>query len=179
MSCRPLAVENPALREERDAGADTSNIGAAVVPLLEPRQERCVLCNRIIASQPDAGIIMMSAFLISLSAPSGVSPKAQTDFTPRPSIEAVRTLNSRFYGLSMQPVPYNTSSMKYFDGSNCCRRIAPLENDDDDVQEIVTASAGSTRAARSCHSFFSHAHSPSCSTRSVATDQPMHRPNPR
>jgi hypothetical protein len=42
-----------------------------------------------IASQPDAGTIIISAFLMLLSAPSGVSSKAQTDFTLRPSIEAV------------------------------------------------------------------------------------------
>jgi hypothetical protein len=48
------------------------------------------------ASQPDAGTMMMSAFFITLSAQSGVSPKAQTDFTLRPSTEAVRTLNRGF-----------------------------------------------------------------------------------
>src|SRR6185312_16704964 len=51
-----------------------------------------------IASQPDAGTIMISAFLMSLSAPSGVSPQAQMDFTLRPSMEAVRTLNRGFTG---------------------------------------------------------------------------------
>ena len=94
-SC-PLAVEHPAFSKECDAGTDARDIGAPVVPLLEPRQQRRVLGNQIDGVPARRGNDDDVGFFITLSAQSGVSPKAQTDFTLRPSTEAVRTLNRGF-----------------------------------------------------------------------------------
>ena len=68
--------------------------------------------------------MMMSACLISLSAHSGVRPSEHRLVTPRPSIEATRTLKRGLQSLTMKPVPQQAGGVKDFDRRDRRRCIA-------------------------------------------------------
>lgn len=162
-SC-PLAVEHPAFSKECDAGTDARDIGAPVVPLLEPRQQRRVLGNQIDGvparrgNDDDVGFFYYAQRTVRREPQSAnrLHASAVDRSCPHPEL--------RLCGFSMQPIPNHSRRVKDFDGSDRRRSIASFKNDNDYVQKSVAISAGPVRAAWSCRLPSSHVRWPSCST---------------
>ena len=129
---------------------DARDIGAPVVPLLEPRQQRRVLGNQIDGvparrgNDDDVGFFYYAQRTVRREPQSAnrLHASAVDRSCPHPE--------SRLCGFSMQPIPNHSRRVKDFDGSDRRRSIASFKNDNDYVQKSVAISAGPVRAAWSC-----------------------------
>ena len=169
MGGRLAAVEQARFGQERDAGADAGDVGAAGVPFAQPgQQRRCGgRCGRAPPSR-SAQTMMMSVWSTSRIARSGVSPSAADAAHRSPSMRGGANAEARLRRFAMQPVPEHAGGVEDLDRSDRRRRIAAFEQDDGDIEHAVVLVRGRRRlkagAVQGCDPF-GHARSPMCGGR--------------
>ena len=142
VSGRLAAVEQPAFREERNTRANADDIGAAGMPLAQPRQQGWCFCNPVHyvpagRRQNDdiSALDVMDAEFRRQAERAEAGDAAPID---RGGAHAEARLRS----LAMKPIPNRARGVKDLDRHDGRRCVTGVQKDDGNIEHAITAFGG-------------------------------------